>query len=1029
MALNISGYVDPGVYQRENNISAQVPGVATSERICLIGPGPRTRTMADVPVRRGARRELVSPTLVADGSYEFELSASALRIADRLAIARDGEPLRTSGYDFRAPELTLTGITAAIDFDSIHTYLFGLEVDGQWMLAGLTNQAFDDGGTPRAGQYVSTRGVDGSGAYGGYITYHDTTATGGVGVTADWLANALCAIVGARLPAYNLTLGGTASFAQVVSGDVRLVAGAASSAPTLRIIGLETAGASGVDGTTVAGLASTAGRSWRGPRGAVGYTAPVVVRISSALYQPGSYEAIYVETADALDPLTEAAETVNTGLEGVGRVFPASGGDDAPDGVLRPVRLGSTPGNADYLRDDGAGYDGDFGRILGQYTELVADPTGYFTGAAADRLIAAGALAGDRLVADPAQGAAGLWGRITLVETTASRVSVEWPTGLGALVGVLATSFTLFRPTTATVPGALSAVLWVGQSPSAESAPTAAGLLDIGSAVHATSGRAYLTLRAGARPTVLVDLIGQDVGSATAVGLPPVVGAALVSNTAQASLAAIAGNINARLAAHAAYGPLFSDFAEVVTTVNGQLALRFRYGLRMLSEATEDTTFTFGLNVGVNDNNIVDVSTSIDNALVALFGTGAATLGYVTADGRGKRPSSGSPYYISVVTERPASHYNIPRQFFSRQDTEAEFGNGSGYESGAMLGYYAQLAWAPQPSSIVVVQVDDRAMPGVGVRSEWQAAIRALDNNDGVTILVPLTTDVAIQTDFRNAVERTAGPTEQLLRQVYFGMPRGTEPGNRDTADTFIYRAQRTMQVNPDSPGRGRFFVFAPPQRAGISATLVDSANKVYRIPLPSVACAVAAAARRTTFDGPYESLSGKFLTTDWNVDDVTHPWTKGERQLMAANGVAVVAFDADSFRILDCVSTEQGAGNVPKFIYDNTAPQKDALSRQIKQAVYSNLIYTNPTSPVEFVSRVRSVVGGIIKQNIARGFIGPYRTAGGGTRSFSSSDVIATIDPVNPSSFHFSYSYYLRYTMLRGFGEFVVDAPVDLIG
>jgi hypothetical protein len=477
------------------------------------------------------------------------------------------------------------------------------------------------------------------------------------------------------------------------------------------------------------------------------------------------------------------------------------------------------------------------------------------------------------------------------------------------------------------------------------------------------------------------------------------------ATTGAATAAEVAANINAILANDKAYG---LDYGAVADGSTGQVVLTAP--VRSAAQSMTGTEIRVGTSAGSITN---DCSDAIG------FVTNLSELP-IEDLGEGKRPVPAALYFTSYSITRPTTDYNVQKRFFTVDSARADLGSVTS-DNDLMLA--VELAFANLAPSVVVVQVDD-TVPGAPTRQEWLDALEAVKTTDVITDLVLLTTSLTTQTDLKDHIEEESGPTAKHYRRGWFGMARSTNIGDKDTADTYVYRARRTLQVAADSPARGRLVLVAPPQLTGVSRDITLADGSTETVNLDTTYLAVAIAARKASFSSPAESLARKTVT-GFNIADITLPWTPGERGSMASQGVMVVTYDAGVFRILDPVTTEAGGGGLPQFTYPSTTSQKDNVSRKVDQALFNNIVGVVPTDLSDFIIDIRTVIGAVLAGEIGTFAIGPYRNADNTTRPVDlSSDIEVEQSPDDPTKFFFRYWFNLRYPALRLFGEFSVDNP-----
>lgn len=467
--------------------------------------------------------------------------------------------------------------------------------------------------------------------------------------------------------------------------------------------------------------------------------------------------------------------------------------------------------------------------------------------------------------------------------------------------------------------------------------------------------------------------------------------------------------------------PAAATAAEVAANINAILANSTAYGVLYRAVASVSGSFVRLTSPTQGEAGTVEIlaPTTLD-ATQAIFGLAPAALPSLTL-GTGNSPAVASTYFVTYEITRPTADYNTQKRFFSLDSARSDLGAANANNP---LMCAVTVAFEQGSPSVAVVQVDDTVLPGSPTRQEFATAVAATVVTDAVTELVVLSTSLDVQSDVRSHVELYSSAAQQRWRRAWFGMPRNTSPGDRDTANTFVFRAARTLQVAPNSPGRGRYFLVAPPQLSGVSHTYTLPDATTETVEHDSTILAVACAARRTSLTSVADTIAKKALS-GFNTGDITAPWSPAETGIMASQGVMVVSFDGGNLAVLDPVSTEAGGGGVANFMYDNTGPQKDNLTRKLDQAAEANLIGVVPSSLSDFIFDVKLVFGGVISGEIGAGNIGPFRTESGAIRGFDyNRDIDVVNDPDDPTRYRVKYSFYLRYIVLRIDAEYSVDSP-----
>lgn len=478
-----------------------------------------------------------------------------------------------------------------------------------------------------------------------------------------------------------------------------------------------------------------------------------------------------------------------------------------------------------------------------------------------------------------------------------------------------------------------------------------------------------------------------------------------------ASLAAAVRNANIRLLSSTLYGARYQAVFSAVS------ATQVRMTSPLFGEASV---------VAVHANPAIATA---ESAMGLFFGTTYATTDDEVAAAAGIRPSPGVTYYASYVADRPASDYTVPKVYFSYDDVLADLGSATADNPLVVAAY---IAFRHRAQFIVCVQVDDSATPGIPSRQSYLDALDATTSEDIITDMVLLTDGLStarireLQLDLKDHIEVQASETKKRFRIGWCGMPANTAVGTRDTADSFCHRAGRTLQFAPESAGRGRLRLMAPPQLSGLSVDIQQDDGSVARVPLSSEYLGVAAAARRSSveFGGPAATLATASIVA-FNTDDITEVFRVEEVDLMAQNGVMVVSYIDGVFQIVDPVTTEAGGGRVEQYMYDSTMPPADLVSRRIVRAFDTNLKGVVPVDVDDFIFAIKGVVQSILVQSLAESppTIAPYTNDNGNTRPLDpSSDIRVFRDRNNRRKYKVRYFFNLRYPAL----EFEVVFSVD---
>lgn len=469
---------------------------------------------------------------------------------------------------------------------------------------------------------------------------------------------------------------------------------------------------------------------------------------------------------------------------------------------------------------------------------------------------------------------------------------------------------------------------------------------------------------------------------------------------------------------------------ELAANVNALLAMHF--GPRYLAAATTPTvsgtvrTRITSQEQGSAVSSVEIVETDTLSADVTIFG------GETIALGTGKRPAIGSVYYVTYEYTRPADEYDVPYRHFSLESALAQVGQPSPGTAGYNpLAIASAICFENGTQFIYTIQVDDETTEGNPTRAQVQSALEGAETLAGTTEIVVVGepgTRLEVTVDMQAHLEDQCGLLQAHPRRIFCGMESGTSIGDRDTPDSLVGRATRTLLFAPTSPGRGRAFLLAPPQAEGVTRTVTFEDGTSARISLDGTYLAVAMAARRTSLDGPAETLTKKTIT-GFNTDDITHAWRPAERRLMAGNGVCVVTYDAGRFVFMDAMSTEGGNGGLEQFSVDSTSYQKDVITTKMKQALDANIVGIVPFDLATFSLDIKLVIQGVLAAEISRGTIAPFVDSNGSIRPIDlRTDIRVSRDVNIKTSWTFAYAYNLRMPALRLYGQHAVNVPLSAL-
>ncbi len=477
-----------------------------------------------------------------------------------------------------------------------------------------------------------------------------------------------------------------------------------------------------------------------------------------------------------------------------------------------------------------------------------------------------------------------------------------------------------------------------------------------------------------------------------------------LTNGAAQTAANIAEDINLALNASSNYGPLYAHCAYVSGTAVAMVVPR--------------PFENYPTNVG--ESSVIEFFAVANNGFTTLFGVPAASLPYEVL-GTGVRPDFATTYYTTYDHTRDSDDYDTYHKVYSPEDLYE-------YTSPLTLSNYprnklaiaGEIVFEQEAPSCILVQINDSTVPGTPSSAQIRAAIDVCKKTAEITDVVVIDTSLGAATYLQNHVSNMSTQAEKKPRRGWYGMARGTDPGDPDTPDTFIYRSKVTLQPGGTSPGRGRQILVAPSEMDRI-ITLED--EREITLELDSSYAATAAAAHFTALGNPSDAMVGDELV-GFEVDDF-ETYEDEERKELADSGVLVVTMVGGRALMLDPLTTEAGGGKVVGFEEPQASSADDAVTNTINTLLDRNVKGVTPDDLADFLSDVKSWIKLGLEASIEAKYIAPYRNADNTTRRLDPvSDINVVQSASDPRTFRFKYWYNRRYPAKRFFGEYSVDNP-----
>jgi hypothetical protein len=473
----------------------------------------------------------------------------------------------------------------------------------------------------------------------------------------------------------------------------------------------------------------------------------------------------------------------------------------------------------------------------------------------------------------------------------------------------------------------------------------------------------------------------------------PPLGYVTIGSPTTATASQLAVNINSIFNAAPEYGPRYSNVATVSGT---SLVL------------TSPTLGALGQ---------IELSApSANSATSAVLGIQTSQLPY-SQNGTGASPAIGATYFATYDYVRPTDEYNTPTQYFSPSNLY----QGQGVVSSEnLLSLYGQICFANGAPSVFVIQTNDAVIQGQPTVNEQITAIDSFILEDATTELVVIDNRLQVQLEQFNQVNIQSGPIQKHYCRGWYGMAPGTVIGDADTPGSYVYMASVTLQTPPDSPGRGRHILVAPPQ-AKVSITNPDSSTSLVQVDGTGLAAAVASL--MTSFTNPATALLNETVT-GFDLPSFT-VYQPQERNTLAAGGVCVVGYIGGQLKLTDPITTEAGGANVVQFSEPSASTQRDVVSRAVEADLQDTLVGIVPTDLSDFLTTIKTTIGLTLETQITAQNIAPFKDANGKTRPINyATDIVVFQSPVDPTKYYFQYYYNLRYPAKRFFGQYSVDNP-----
>jgi len=405
-------------------------------------------------------------------------------------------------------------------------------------------------------------------------------------------------------------------------------------------------------------------------------------------------------------------------------------------------------------------------------------------------------------------------------------------------------------------------------------------------------------------------------------------------------------------------------------------------------------------------------------------GTANSILGFTNGSisvGSGKNPAKGEEYFVSYKAARPDTDYNRPILNTSLDQLISKVG---GVSSSNALSLAGTIAFEQKPPYVYHIQVKNTGSGQAAQDLDYIEAIAGAELNPDITDVVvlghPTVSNAGgikslVRAALRDHVVDQSSLIQRAERVGWFGLAKGTLPGDGETPGTFVYVATNELQVSADSPGRGRF-VLVGPDTVTKSFRLADGTVK--QLDLDSTYLSAGVCALNASFLSPAEGLLRKVVT---GLDLVTL-LTKGDRDLMSSNGVTLVYDRQGRNLVFDPVSTDLTSA---EFREINVMNQKDNVAKRVRQHLDDTVVGLVPDDLAQFIFEVKQQIAVQLNGAIADGAIASFQNNDGTVRNIDlQNDIIVTRRASDPTTYDFRFTFFVRFIAKRLFGTYSVTIP-----
>lgn len=444
---------------------------------------------------------------------------------------------------------------------------------------------------------------------------------------------------------------------------------------------------------------------------------------------------------------------------------------------------------------------------------------------------------------------------------------------------------------------------------------------------------------------------------------------------------------------------LIVDVNGTVTGIPGQTYI-------ILAEIPEDGTVAVVTTSGLVPVASVEVPGSPFVAL-PVAPTETVTASY---DTRGAEPDPGQLYYFTGNFLRGTELYNTPILVLDRDDGRTLLGPPSVDNH---LHITNELAFDNNVFGAYYIQVADADEDGVFQQTDFKTALLATEDVDNITDRVVLARQDAWG-DQLAVNERANDPFARRESLDWFGAPIGTPIGDRQTADTLRFIADKPLRVFGNSPSHGTRILAGPTQA---TVNIVLQSGSTLEVTVDGSFVAAALASLTASFADPANTVLKKNLSGFTSVQT----YTPRENALLGdAGAIYVTDLGNGIVRIEEDTTVDTFAID---FYLISAMTQKQFVTKVVRREMANSVIALIVPSAAAGVGIIKASLSAILLGLLGRGIIGQYEDDQQNVRKFDpEADVVVFRDSADATLYHMFYAYFLRFPIKRVFGLFTVN-------